>query len=103
MDVEKSRRHDHVVAEILHRQVKYLDTNTFLYLLEILARDPYPLLLVLDQKVAPAGIAAEALTKTFCEPIIARGVHLEMYSSNSVRICSWRSGVIGFALSLEPM
>jgi hypothetical protein len=78
MDVEEGRRHHHVGAEVLQREIEHFHADAARYLGKVLAGDADPLVTVVDQPGSAAGVAAEVLAETRGEAVIARGVHLDV-------------------------
>ena len=59
-------------------EIQHLDADSAGHLREVLPGDLHPLVPVLDEKIAAAGVAAEILTKARCQAVVARGVHLDV-------------------------
>jgi len=59
VNMEEGGGDDDVLAQVLRRQVQHLDAQAAGHLREILAGDSRPVLAVLDQEIAAAGVAAE--------------------------------------------
>jgi len=78
VNAEEGGDDHHVVADILHRDVAHLDADAAGHLREIQPSDLHPLVPVLDQKIAAARIAAEVLAEALGQPLVARGVHLDV-------------------------
>ncbi len=102
VDMKEGRCHNHIVADVLQRQVQHLDTDSPRNLRKVLPGNLDPIIPVLDQDIPAAGIATEVVTEMGRQTVIARSVHLDVLLEQRTNL-PLAVGVRGTSIHVRPL